>query len=149
MITLAHIRFADLTLIKTTVPFHYKERNIFINIQTCVHKFGKARIYLILFITGFERTSHFIRRFLNKPIRLTQCCTQFKSLGVKVLCVLHLHDNVAFTFKWFGNTRNKTCYSHRIWIRYSIELAESVYSNCRCINMCNHLSENLPFYFKR
>ena len=50
MITLAHIRFADLTLIKTIVPFHYKERNIFINIQTCVHKFGKARIYLILFI---------------------------------------------------------------------------------------------------
>ena len=35
----------------------------------------------------------------NRPIRLTQFCTQFKSLGVKVLCVLHLHDNVAFTFK--------------------------------------------------
>ena len=39
-----------------------------------------------------------------RPIRLTQCCTQFKSLGVKVLCVFHLHDNIAFTFKWYGNT---------------------------------------------
>ena len=32
-------------------------------------------------------------------IRLTQCCTQFKSPGVKILCVLYLHHNVAFTFK--------------------------------------------------
>ena len=24
------------------------------------------------------------------PIRLTQCCTQFKSSGVKILCVLYL-----------------------------------------------------------
>ena len=30
---------------------------------------------------------------------LTQCCTQFKSPGDKILCVLHLHYNVAFTFK--------------------------------------------------
>ena len=36
---------------------------------------------------------------VNRPIRLTQCCTQFKSPGVKILCVLYLHDNVAFTFK--------------------------------------------------
>ena len=35
----------------------------------------------------------------DRPIRLTQCCTQFKSLGVKILCVLYLHYNVAFTFK--------------------------------------------------
>ena len=35
----------------------------------------------------------------NRPIRLTQCCTQFKSLGVKILCVLNLHDNEAFAFK--------------------------------------------------
>ena len=26
----------------------------------------------------------------NRPIRLTQCCTQFKSPGVKILCVLYL-----------------------------------------------------------
>ena len=50
----------------------------------------------------------------NRPIRLTQCCTQFKSLGVKVLCVFHLHDNIAFTFKRYGNTWNKSCYSQRI-----------------------------------
>ena len=35
----------------------------------------------------------------DRPIRLTQCCTQFRSLGVKVFCLLHLHDNIAFTFK--------------------------------------------------
>ena len=27
----------------------------------------------------------------NRPNRLTQCCTQFKSPGVKILCVSHLH----------------------------------------------------------
>jgi len=27
--------------------------------------------------------------FHNRPNPLTQCCTQFKSPGVKVLCVLH------------------------------------------------------------
>ena len=35
----------------------------------------------------------------NRPILLTQCCTQFKSPGVKILCVLYLHYNVAFSFK--------------------------------------------------
>ena len=34
----------------------------------------------------------------NRPNRLTQCCTQFKSPGIKILCVLYLHDNVAFIF---------------------------------------------------
>ena len=63
----------------------------------------------------------------HRPIRLTQCCTQFRSLGVKVLCVFYLHDNIAFTFKWYGNTWNKKFYSQRIWIVYNIELAESVY----------------------
>ena len=64
---------------------------------------------------------------VNRPVRLTQCCTQFKSLGVKVLCVFYLHDNVAFTFKWYGNAWNKMFYSQRIWIGYNIELAESLY----------------------
>ena len=64
---------------------------------------------------------------MNKPIRLTQCCIQFRSLGVKVLCVFYLHDNIAFTFKWYGNTWNKTFCSQRIWIGYHIELAELVY----------------------
>ena len=40
----------------------------------------------------FNKESH-------RPIRLTQCCTQFKSPGDKILCVLYLHYNVAFTFK--------------------------------------------------
>ena len=35
----------------------------------------------------------------HRPMRLTQCCAQFRSLGVKVICVFHLHDNIAFTFK--------------------------------------------------
>ena len=28
---------------------------------------------------------------MDRPNRLTQCCTQFKSPGVKILCVFHLH----------------------------------------------------------
>ena len=54
-------------------------------------------------------------------VRLTQCCTQFKSPGVKILCVLYLRYNVAFLFKWYGNSRNKTFYSQRVWIGYNIE----------------------------
>ena len=50
----------------------------------------------------------------HRPIRLTQCCTQFKSPGVKILCVLYLHYNLAFTFKWYGNSWNKTFYSRRL-----------------------------------
>ena len=60
----------------------------------------------------------------NRPIRLTQCCTQFKSPGDKILCVLYLHYNLAFTFKWYGNSWNKAFYSQRVWIGYNIELAE-------------------------
>ena len=40
-----------------------------------------------------------INRVKHRPIRLTQCCTQFKSPGVKIFCVLYLHYNVVFTFK--------------------------------------------------
>ena len=36
---------------------------------------------------------------VNRPIRLTQCCTQFKSPRVQVLCLLYSHYNVAFSFK--------------------------------------------------
>ena len=60
----------------------------------------------------------------NRPFRLTQCCTQFKSPGDKILCVLYLHYNVTFTFKWYGNFWNKTFYSQKVWIGYNIELAE-------------------------
>ena len=59
-------------------------------------------------------TIHLSPRELNRrPIRLTQCCTQFRCLGVKVLCVFHVHANTAFTFKWYGNTWNKTFYPKR------------------------------------
>ena len=44
----------------------------------------------------------------NTPIRVTQCNSQFRSLGVKVLCEFHFHDNIAFTFKWYGYTWNKS-----------------------------------------
>ena len=63
----------------------------------------------------------------NRPFRLTHCCTQFKSPGVKILCVLYLHYNVAFTFKWYRNSWNKTFFSQRVWIGYNIWLAELVY----------------------
>ena len=65
----------------------------------------------------------------NSPIRLTQCRTQFKSPR-KILCVLYLHYNVPFTFKWYGNSWDKTFYSQRVLIGYNIELAELVYANC-------------------
>ena len=59
----------------------------------------------------------------NRPIWLTQCCTQFRSPGDKILCVLYLHYNVAFTFKWYGNSWKKTFYFQRVWIGYNIEQA--------------------------
>ena len=33
-----------------------------------------------------------------RPIRLTQCCSQLRSPGVNILCVLCLHHNVAYTY---------------------------------------------------
>ena len=53
-----------------------------------------------LFLAGPAReTPGLPTRVANRPIRLTQCCTQFKSPGVKIHCVLYLHHNVAFSFK--------------------------------------------------
>ena len=66
-------------------------------------------------------------RSIDKFGHLNQCCTQFKSPGTKNLCVLNLHDNEAFTFKWYGNPLNKTFYSQKIWIGYNIELAQLVH----------------------
>ena len=65
---------------------------------------------------------------LHRSNRLTQCCTQFKSPGVKLLGALYLHYNVAFAFKWYGNSWSKTLYSQRVWIAYNIELADLIYS---------------------
>lgn len=64
---------------------------------------------------------------INKTTRLTHCCTQFKSHGVKILCELYLHYNVTSTFKWCGNFWNKTFYSPGVWIGYNVELAEYLY----------------------
>ena len=99
------------------------------------------------------------RNDIHRPIRLTQCCTQFKSPGDKILCVLYLHYNVAFTFKWYGNYWNKTFYSQRVWIGYNIELAEQVYChvndlpktprNPKSLNIFGKLrknDENVPFH---
>ena len=35
----------------------------------------------------------------NRTIQLNQSYPKFKSLGVKVLCAFHLHDNAALTLK--------------------------------------------------
>ena len=75
-------------------------------------------------MTSIPKSHQGFSQIFNRPIRLTQCCTQFKSPGDKILCVLYLHYNVAFTFKWYGNYWNKTFYSQRVWIGYNIELAE-------------------------
>ena len=42
-----------------------------------------------------------------RPIRLTKCCTQFKSPEVKIICVLYLHYNVVFTFNDMENPETK------------------------------------------
>ena len=69
----------------------------------------------------------------HRLIRLTQSCTQFKSLWVKVLWVLHLPDNAAIALKWHRNTWNETTfYSEMIWIWHSIKLGESVYDFNAC-----------------
>ena len=70
-------------------------------------------------VTSCENT------LLGKPIdlfsRLTQCCTQFKSPGVKILCVLYLHYNVAVTFKWYGNSQ--VCWMTRPPLSQGLDLA--------------------------
>ena len=37
-----------------------------------------------------------------------------KSPAIKILCVLYLHNNAAFMFKWCGNTWNETFYFQRV-----------------------------------
>ena len=58
--------------------------------------------FLILNTTAICVTAHDYSDCENRPNRLTQCRTQFKSPRVKVLCVLYLHVlylYVPFTFK--------------------------------------------------
>ena len=68
--------------------------------------------------------------------RLNQCCTQLKSTGVEILCVLYLHDNVAFTSKWNGNSWNKTFYSQRVWIGGSGSCIPQIFSTGVAIFPC-------------
>ena len=53
-------------------------------------------------VLGFDHTARFlfgsVNTTSNRPIQRTQCCTKIKSPGVKTLCVLYLHYDVAFTF---------------------------------------------------
>ena len=54
-------------------------------------------------------------------------CEQQRSDDRKYVCCSQANIPiiyVAFTFKWCGNSSNKTCYSQRAWIGYNIELAE-------------------------
>ena len=85
----------------------------------------------------------------HRPIRLTQCCTQFRSLGVTILCALYLHYKVTFTFKWYGNSWNKKFYSQRVWIGYNIELAELVFcQGISSVKWCdaNYIFSWIPFF---
>ena len=53
--------------------------------------------YLIHCISGKLSDNVHPTILMYRPIRLTQCCcTQVKSPGVKILCVLYLHYNVEF-----------------------------------------------------
>ena len=62
--------------------------------------------FLLCFPSTSPRGAYIWRGLFSEfyGIRLTQCCTQFKSPGVKILCVLYLLYNVAFTFKLYGNS---------------------------------------------
>ena len=79
------------------------------------------KLWVLLFVASLKVFARTIRLFYNvddilgernttdckletrtnrhRPNRLTQCCTQFKSPGIKILCVLYLHDNVGFICK--------------------------------------------------
>ena len=69
----------------------------------CFDRFKKHSQYLLsILLLILQMIFHIdnVTQFTNdRPIRLTQCCTQFKFPGVKILCVLYLHYNVAFSFK--------------------------------------------------
>ena len=89
----------------------------------------------------------FGKRHLHRLIRLTQCCMQFKSLVVKVLCVLYLHDNVAFTFKWRGYTWNKMFYSPKDlnWVQHWVSQISLLLLNCLERSFWT-LSFHFPFF---
>ena len=60
-----------------------------------------------------EPAVDFLHLLCNRPILLTQSCTQFKSPRVKILCVLYLHYNVAFTYMEIPETKHfMNCVQH-------------------------------------
>ena len=75
-----------------------------LTIQTFSLIAGSGTKFLIIKETVCLGRSHRKVRFSsvnttsNRPIQRTQFCTQIKSPGVKTLCVLYLHYDVAFTF---------------------------------------------------
>jgi len=74
-------------------------RSILLNKDDCVQKcrqFGERIVDERGLLWSHPFSSVKYTATWRKPIRLTQCCTQFKFHAVKVLCVFHLHDNVAF-----------------------------------------------------
>ena len=68
--------------------------------------YGRSRGGLAMDVFNWQITliRPSLKRAVHSPIRLTRCCTQFKSPGVNILCVLYLHYNVAFTIKRYGNS---------------------------------------------
>ena len=58
----------------------------------------RIKVFSVIY-SATPRTGALGRRLSNRPIRLTQCCTQFKSPGDKIRYVLYLHYNVAFRLK--------------------------------------------------
>ena len=67
---------------------------------------GRNFTVFALFSSTSPRGAYIWRGLFSEfyGIRLTQCFTQFKSPGVKILCVLYLLYNVAFIFKLYGNS---------------------------------------------
>ena len=107
-----------------TWAFAYQQKATCVCIRSINQSNCSISVHLLFLFCSYVFISMSYENRSNRPIRLIQCCTQFKSPGDKILCVLYLHYNVAFTFKWYGNSLNKTFYSQRVWIGYNIELVE-------------------------
>ena len=77
-------------------------------------------IQICKFVTFLSPSSYWLLSCLvaYRPTGLTKCCIQFRSLGVKVLCVFHLYDNIAFTFKWYGSTWNVLFPKDLNWVQH-------------------------------
>ena len=91
------IKFSSFSVI-FLVLFYKRNRKYYRVIETLVKVWENSK-KLWKQLPAARVFTAFLVLFLNRPIRLIQCCTQFRTLGVKVLCVFHLHDDIAFTFK--------------------------------------------------